>query len=79
MILQENPSGAANEFAGNEFNLQANRSAAYRTTGEADAQARAAAAEQMRYQLYLLDRSQRRMSIEEVAAALLEAGGGIDA
>ena len=33
------------------------------------------AAEQMRYQLYLLDRSQRRMSIEDCAAALLEQSG----
>jgi hypothetical protein len=30
------------------------------------------AADQMRYQLYLLDRSQRRMSIEDCMAALLE-------
>lgn len=30
------------------------------------------AAERMRYQLYLLDASERRMSIEECAAALLE-------
>ena len=28
--------------------------------------------QQMRHQLYLLDRSERRMSIEECAAALLE-------
>jgi hypothetical protein len=30
------------------------------------------AADEMRYQLYLLDRSQRRMSIEDCMAALLE-------
>ncbi|HTB97761.1 MAG TPA: hypothetical protein VK716_12190 [Terracidiphilus sp.] len=30
------------------------------------------AADQMRYQLYLLDRTQRRMSIEDCMAALLE-------
>ena len=33
------------------------------------------AAERMRYQLYLLDRSERRMSIEDCAAALLEKTG----
>lgn len=33
------------------------------------------AARQMRYQLYLLDPSERRMSIEECAAALLEKPG----
>ncbi len=32
------------------------------------------AAEQMRYQLYLLDRSDRRMSIEDCMAAILERG-----
>ena len=32
------------------------------------------AAEQMRYQLYLLDRSDRRMSIEDCMAAILETG-----
>lgn len=33
------------------------------------------AANQMRYQLYLLDRSAQRMSIEDCCAALLEASG----
>ena len=33
------------------------------------------AADQMRYQLYLLDRSAQRMSIEDCCAALLEAAG----
>jgi len=37
--------------------------------GEADRQA---AARQMRYQLHLLDRSQRRLSIEETMASMLE-------
>jgi len=32
-------------------------------------------ANQMRYQLYLLDRSAQRMSIEDCCAALLEASG----
>ncbi len=36
------------------------------------AQEKQLAADQMRYQLYLLDRSQRRMSIEDCVAALLE-------
>jgi len=36
------------------------------------AQERENAARQMRYQLYLLDQSERRMSIEECAAMLLE-------
>jgi hypothetical protein len=33
------------------------------------------AANQMRYQLHLLDRSAQRMSIEDCCAALLEASG----
>jgi hypothetical protein len=33
------------------------------------------AANEMRYQLYLLDRSAQRMSIEDCCAALLEASG----
>ncbi len=33
---------------------------------------RRAAADQMRYQLYILDRSQRRLSIEDCVSALLE-------
>jgi hypothetical protein len=33
------------------------------------------AADQMRYQLYLLDRSSQRMSIEDCCSALLEAAG----
>lgn len=37
----------------------------------ASADIRQQAADQMRYQLYLLDRSQRRTSIEDYAAALL--------
>lgn len=38
----------------------------------ASAQERERAARQMRYRLYLLDPSERRMSIEECAAALFE-------
>ena len=38
----------------------------------ASAEERQHAADRMRYQLYLLDPSERRMSIEECAAALLE-------
>lgn len=41
-----------------------------------EAEARMTPAERMRYQLYLLDRSQRRPSIEDVAAALLECTTG---
>lgn len=41
----------------------------------ASAADRQTAAEQMRYQLYLLDRSQHRMSIEDCMAALLEKSG----
>jgi len=36
------------------------------------AQEKQLAADQMRYQLYLLDRSSQRMSIEDCVAALLE-------
>ena len=43
--------------------------------GAAGAQERENAALQMRYQLYLLDPSERRMSIEDCAAALLEKAG----
>jgi hypothetical protein len=39
------------------------------------AQEKQQAADQMRYQLYLLDRSAQRMSIEDCCAALLEAAG----
>jgi hypothetical protein len=39
------------------------------------AQEKQLAADQMRYQLYILDRSQRRMSIEDCVAALLESAG----
>jgi len=39
------------------------------------AQEKQQAADQMRYQLYLLDRSSQRMSIEDCCAALLEAAG----
>ncbi|KAA6458275.1 hypothetical protein DYQ86_20375 [Acidobacteria bacterium AB60] len=39
------------------------------------AQEKQEAANQMRYQLYLLDRSAQRMSIEDCCAALLEASG----
>jgi hypothetical protein len=38
----------------------------------ASADERQHAADRMRYQLYLLDPSERRMSIEDCAAALLE-------
>lgn len=38
----------------------------------ASAEERENAAQQMRYQLYLLDASERRMSIEDCAALLLE-------
>ena len=40
------------------------------------AQEKQQAADQMRYQLYLLDRSSQRMSIEDCCAALLEASSG---
>ena len=39
------------------------------------AQEKQLAADAMRYQLYLLDRSQHRMSIEDCVAALLERAG----
>lgn len=39
------------------------------------AQEKQSAADQMRYQLYLLDRSAQRMSIEDCVAALLERSG----
>ena len=39
------------------------------------AQEKQLAADQMRYQLYLLDRSAQRMSIEDCVAALLERSG----
>jgi hypothetical protein len=38
----------------------------------ASAEEREIAAQRMRYQLYLLDQSERRMSIEDCAALLLE-------
>jgi hypothetical protein len=38
----------------------------------ASAEERQRAADRMRYQLFLLDQSERRMSIEDCAAALLE-------
>jgi len=38
----------------------------------ASAEERQRAANRMRYQLFLLDQSERRMSIEDCAAALLE-------
>jgi len=38
----------------------------------ASAEERQLAADRMRYQLFLLDQSERRMSIEDCAAALLE-------
>jgi hypothetical protein len=67
---------ATTQAAGSDFNLQANRSLASAMTGAAaDNEARRSAAEQMRYQLYLLDRSQRRPSIEDCVAALLESAG----
>lgn len=40
-----------------------------------NAQEKQHAADQMRYQLYLLDRSAQRMSIEDCVAALLERSG----
>ena len=43
-----------------------------RTARIPSAQEKQLAADQMRYQLYLLDRSQHRMSIEDCVAALLE-------
>lgn len=45
---------------------------AARTTKVATVEERKRAADRMRYQLYLLDPSERRMSIEDYAAALLE-------
>ena len=45
---------------------------ASRKAGAARNADRQAAAEQMRYQLYLLDRSQHRMSIEDYADLLLQ-------
>jgi hypothetical protein len=39
------------------------------------AQEKQVAADQMRYQLYVLDRSAQRMSIEDCCAALLERAG----
>jgi hypothetical protein len=77
MILHESlptPSRAA----ASEFNLRTARTSG-RVRATADDEARRTAAEQMRYQLYLLDRSQRRPSIEDCVAALLESGGGIEA
>jgi hypothetical protein len=68
---------AGHEFPGHEFqdrefqdrdNLTPGRGAARIV----DTAARQIATQQMRYQLSLLDRSQRRMSIEEWTAALLE-------
>jgi hypothetical protein len=47
-----------------------------RTARIPTAQEKQLTADQMRYQLYLLDRSAQRMSIEDCCAALLEAAGG---
>ncbi len=52
-----------------EFNQIARKSGAMLLP---TADERRAAADQMRYQLYILDRSQRRMSIEDCVSALLE-------
>jgi len=41
----------------------------------ASATSRQQAVEQMRYQLYILDRTDRRMSIEDCVAAILEQSG----
>ncbi len=73
-------SAATAQTPGGEFNLHASRSLAGAMHGAAaDDVIRHAAAEQMRYQLYLLDRSQRRPSIEDYIAAMLEPGSSFEA
>ncbi len=71
--LMPNQKAAIEEVAGRELQLQENMVLRRGAQSGANAQERREATEQMRYHLYLLDRSQRRMSIEDFMAALLDA------
>lgn len=77
MILQTvelSPSqrAAIEENVGRKLQDQENIVLCGTTAKVASAEARANAAQQMRHRLVLLDPSERRMSIEDCAAALLE-------
>ncbi|HEY1985412.1 MAG TPA: hypothetical protein VGG85_08385 [Terracidiphilus sp.] len=79
MILQTAPlspsQNAAIDAVGRELQPVDNTLGSGGVLRAASAQERQQAAEQMRYQLYLLDRSQRRMSIEDCIAALMDSPG----
>ncbi len=75
MILQTEPlspsqNAAIDETVGRE--LQDNTLIYGGAPATASAEERRQAADQMRYQLYLLDRSQHRMSIEDCCAELMD-------
>lgn len=73
--LSSNPNTAIEELVGRELPDPSNllfRGSKPRVASPAERQN---AALQMRYQLYLMDRSQHRLSIEELAADLLEQPG----
>ncbi len=77
ILLTESPlspsqNAAIDEAVGREFQIQDNTMMCGGILQDTGAQERQQAAEQMRYQLYLLDRSQHRMSIEECMAAMMD-------
>jgi len=80
MILQTgepspSQSAALEKMVGRKIQNQKNAPLWGSKAKVASAAEREQSARQMRYQLYLLDPSERRMSIEDCAAALLEKPG----
>jgi hypothetical protein len=70
--LSSSRNAAHEELAGRELHVRDTTVLCGRWLKVATAEERQSAAELMRQKLFLLDPSQRRMSIEEYAAALLE-------
>jgi hypothetical protein len=66
---------AIEEVAGREFQDNEHIIECGRVARLASADEHREATDRMRYELYLLDRSQRRMSIEDLVSALLDSPG----
>ena len=75
MILTSSHTPAHEELVGRELQNRENIALCGSKAKGATQAERQNAALQMRYQLYLMDRSQHRMSIEELAADLLDHPG----
>ena len=74
--LSPNQKAAIEETLGRKLQDQENIVLCGNKLKVASVAERESAAQKMRYQLFLLDQSQRRMSIEDCVAALLEKSEG---